>query len=275
MSAPAPELVLCVSRTVPFYDSIRWGVVWHGNLPPLPRRGPAGPVRSRGARPVPPRRADGSFVFPIVRSSVKHVAPLRLRDRFEVYARVVDARLKSAGVRGAARRRSRVCARARSEQVAVRLPELALDSASLRGRPAGYAPCRRTELGRGHGAARGVTATPELAGLLDAINVFPARRRHPAEPGASFAPLERALPSAAALAQALLWSALGNSGTSASGFSRHASSRPPGRWSSASRGVSGGRAQRWRRHGPDQAHRARAAVPGERAHGIDPAGSSR
>jgi len=59
----------------------------------------------------------------------------------------------------------------------------------------------------------------ELAGLLDAINVFPVAD---ADTGqnlvASFAPLERDLPSAAALAQALLWSALGNSGNIGVGF---------------------------------------------------------
>lgn len=59
----------------------------------------------------------------------------------------------------------------------------------------------------------------ELSGLLDAINVFPVAD---ADTGrnlvASFAPLERDAPSAAALAQALLWSALGNSGNIGVGF---------------------------------------------------------
>ncbi len=128
MSSPAPELVRCVSRTVPFYDLDPMGVVWHGNY--LRYLDEARLVLFDRSELDLYRlvEADGSFAFPIVRSTIKHVAPLRLRDPFEVFARVVDARLKirmefevRRGDDGV------VCARAQSEQVAVRLPELTLE----------------------------------------------------------------------------------------------------------------------------------------------------
>ena len=77
----------------------------------------------------------------------------------------------------------------------------------------GLSPAELTALRAGYRRLR------ELSSLLDAINVFPVAD---ADTGqnlvASFAPLERELPSAAELAQALLWSALGNSGNIGVGF---------------------------------------------------------
>ncbi len=128
MSAPAPELTLCVSRTVPFYDLDPMGVVWHGNYLRYLDEARLALFDRAGLDLYRVVEADGSFAFPIVRSRVKHVAPLRLRDRFEVYARVVDARLKISMEFEVRRGDDHVvCARAQSEQVAVRLPELALE----------------------------------------------------------------------------------------------------------------------------------------------------
>ncbi|MBN2192091.1 MAG: acyl-CoA thioesterase [Polyangiaceae bacterium] len=128
MSPSGPELELFVARTVPFYDLDPMGVVWHGNYLKYIDEARMALFDRTGLDLYRLVSADGYYAFPIVKSTIKHVAPLRLRDRLEVYARVLDARLKITMDFEVRRGQDGVvCARAQSEQAAVRLPELALE----------------------------------------------------------------------------------------------------------------------------------------------------
>lgn len=65
------------------------------------------------------------YVFPITRSSIKHIAPLKPFDEFICRAVVTEAEYKIAmafSIRLAAD--DKLCTRGNSEQVAVRLPEM-------------------------------------------------------------------------------------------------------------------------------------------------------
>ena len=64
-------------------------------------------------------------LFPITRTSTKHVLPLRYRDEITVTARLVEAQIKI--VLDFEIRRScdrQICTRGRGEQVAVKAPEM-------------------------------------------------------------------------------------------------------------------------------------------------------
>ncbi|MBI5501385.1 MAG: acyl-CoA thioesterase [Deltaproteobacteria bacterium] len=116
-----------VRLRVPFYDLDPMQVVFHGNYLKYFERARQALFDAAGLDPYR-SPCDGDVVFPVVRTQVKHVRPLRFRDEFDCTARLVDARskividfeIRLAG--GGA-----VCARGRTEQVAVRLPSLALE----------------------------------------------------------------------------------------------------------------------------------------------------
>ena len=65
------------------------------------------------------------LIFPIIRTSTKHIYPLRYHDEIIVKATLVDARVKLV-VDFEIRKTSdgKVCARGRTEQVAVKIPEM-------------------------------------------------------------------------------------------------------------------------------------------------------
>jgi acyl-CoA thioester hydrolase len=105
---------------VPFYDVDTMGVVWHGNYLKYFERARLALLDECGVDLYDTRVPSG-YLFPIVRSSVKHVHPLRLRDRFVCRARLIAADRKLVMdfeirlVEG-----NRLCARGRTEQVAIR-----------------------------------------------------------------------------------------------------------------------------------------------------------
>ena len=116
-----------VRLRVPFYDLDPMQVVWHGNYFKYFERARQALFDAVGLDPYRFPR-DGDVVLPVVRTSVKHVRPLRLRDEFEVIAQLVEARRKIViDFQIVLAADGKVCARGRTEQVAVRVPGLVLE----------------------------------------------------------------------------------------------------------------------------------------------------
>jgi len=116
-----------VRLQVPFHDLDPMQVVWHGNYLKYFEIARQALFDQSGLDLYRIHQESGTL-FPIVRSSVKHIHPLRFRDLFDCRARVAEARNKlvldfeitlvPSGT---------VCARGRSEQVAVSWPGLELE----------------------------------------------------------------------------------------------------------------------------------------------------
>lgn len=126
MTVGHPAREASVRLQVAFHDLDPMQVVWHGNYLKyfeLARQA----LFDRAGLDLYRMPLESGTVFPIVRSSVKHTHPLRYGDRFDCTARLVEARSKlvidfevtlvPAGT---------VCARGRSEQVAVSVPGMEL-----------------------------------------------------------------------------------------------------------------------------------------------------
>ena len=115
-----------VRMTVPFYDLDPMQVVWHGNYLKYFEVARAGLFDSLGLNLYAVQGAD-SLIFPVVRTSVKYISSLHHQDDFICKATVTDARFKiilDFEIRMAGD--GRICTRGRSEQVAVKTPEMEL-----------------------------------------------------------------------------------------------------------------------------------------------------
>jgi acyl-CoA thioester hydrolase len=125
--ADQPRREATVRLQVPFYDLDPMQVVWHGNYFKYFERARKLLFDAAGLDPYDVPR-DGDVVFPVIRTSVKHVRPLRFRDEFDCTARLVEARNKLVidfEIRLVAD--GRICTRGRTEQVAVRVPAMTLE----------------------------------------------------------------------------------------------------------------------------------------------------
>ena len=113
-----------VNLTVPFHDLDPMHIVWHGNYMKyfdvarfalFDRCGIDLYEYSKGSL----------IIFPIIKTSTKHIIALRNREAFIVQATVLEAKAKI--VIDFQIRRSEtgvICTKGRSEQVAVKLPEM-------------------------------------------------------------------------------------------------------------------------------------------------------
>jgi acyl-CoA thioester hydrolase len=113
-----------ITRRVPFYDLDPIQVVWHGNYMNYFEDARVALLGSRGIDLYEIYRRTG-IVFPIIRTSTKHILPLRYQDEFVCRATVREARFKLVfdfEIRLAAD--GQVCTRGRTEQVAVKAPEM-------------------------------------------------------------------------------------------------------------------------------------------------------
>jgi len=120
----APSVSTSVTLKVPYYDVDLMQIVWHGNYLKYFEVARQALFKKCGVD-MQCYTGNSKYVFPVVRSSVKHISPLRFDDEFtctailkEVRVRIVldfEIKLTSDG---------RLCATGRSEQVAVRLPEM-------------------------------------------------------------------------------------------------------------------------------------------------------
>jgi len=115
-----------INLTVPFYDLDPMQIVWHGNYMNYFEDARAALFRSAGISLYDFYEKSG-IVFPVIKTSTKHIFPLRYRDEAVCRATLVEAdykivvdfeiRLASDG---------KICTRGRTEQVAVKTPGMEL-----------------------------------------------------------------------------------------------------------------------------------------------------
>lgn len=116
-----------ITLKVPFHDLDPLRLVWHGNYFKYFDRARFALFEAAGVD-LYRYLTENHYVFPVTRTSAKYIAPLRANDEFICKAAVAEARYKIA-LDFEIRRLpdGALCARARSEQVAVKLPDMELD----------------------------------------------------------------------------------------------------------------------------------------------------
>lgn len=113
-----------VRMRVPFHDLDPMQIVWHGNYTKYFDIARQGLFESRGIDLRDVLDKTG-YTFPVIRSSVKHVAPLRYGDVFLCRATLVEVTHKVVidfEIRLEAD--NTLCAKGRGEQAAVKYPEM-------------------------------------------------------------------------------------------------------------------------------------------------------
>lgn len=112
---------------VPFHDLDPMMVVWHGNYFKYFDRARFALFEMAGIN-LYHYMTDHQFVFPITRTSAKHILPLRPNDKISCKATVLEAHNKIA-MAFEIRRQStgELCTRGTSEQLAVKLPDMELE----------------------------------------------------------------------------------------------------------------------------------------------------
>jgi acyl-CoA thioester hydrolase len=116
-----------IHDSVPFHDLDPMMVVWHGNYLKYFDRARFALFDAAGID-LYGYMVDRQFVFPVTRTSTKYIQPLRASDKFTCKATVTEARNKIA-IAFEIRRSAdgTLCARATSEQLAVKMPDMALE----------------------------------------------------------------------------------------------------------------------------------------------------
>ncbi|HOE79827.1 MAG TPA: acyl-CoA thioesterase [Smithellaceae bacterium] len=112
-----------VKISVPFYDLDPMQIVWHGNYLNYFELARAGLFQRYGVD-LYNYYDRTKIIFPIIRTQTKHILPLRHRDEIICRATLVDANIKlivDFEIRKAGE--NVVCARGRTEQVAVQMPQ--------------------------------------------------------------------------------------------------------------------------------------------------------
>jgi acyl-CoA thioester hydrolase len=109
---------------VAFYDLDPIQVVWHGNYLNYFEDARTALFNQNGIDLYDFYEREG-IVFPIIKTATKHVVPLRYHDEFICRATIAEAKVKIVvdfEIRKVGN--SQVCTRGRTEQVAVRAPEM-------------------------------------------------------------------------------------------------------------------------------------------------------
>jgi acyl-CoA thioester hydrolase len=113
-----------VKYCVPFFDLDPMQIVWHGNYLNYFEIARAKLLDHHGVDLYSFYESQ-KLIFPIIRTSTKHIYPLRHHDDIIIKATLADARVKLVvdfEVRMATD--DKVCARGRTEQVTVKVPEM-------------------------------------------------------------------------------------------------------------------------------------------------------
>ena len=113
-----------IRKRVPFYDLDPMQIVWHGNYLNYFEDARRAMLDHMGVD-LYQYYEKTSTIFPIIRTATKHIYPLRYGDEFICKATIVDARFKIVvdfEIRLAAD--EKICARGRTEQVAVLTPSM-------------------------------------------------------------------------------------------------------------------------------------------------------
>lgn len=110
--------------TVPFYDLDPMQIVWHGNYLKYMDNARGALFDSLGVD-LFGLYEKTSHIYPIIKTSVKHVFPLRHKDKVICKATLVEAKYKIiVDFEIRLKADAKICARGRSEQVAVKVPEM-------------------------------------------------------------------------------------------------------------------------------------------------------
>lgn len=113
-------------RRIPFHDLDPLQIVWHGNYLKYFDIARFGLFKQAGLD-LYQYFLDRQLIFPVTRSSAKHIVPLRYDDEFVCRATVTEALYKIAmsfEIRLAVN--GQICSRGKSEQVAVKMPEMVM-----------------------------------------------------------------------------------------------------------------------------------------------------
>ena len=113
-----------VIGTVPFHDLDPLQMVWHGNY--LKYFDVArSTLFSRAGIDLFGYFKKTNYLFPITKTTTKHIAPLRYLDEFKSTATVVEAEYKIViDFEIRLLNKNQLCAKGKSEQVAVKYPEM-------------------------------------------------------------------------------------------------------------------------------------------------------
>jgi len=125
MSADARTCTL--KFKVPFYDVDPMQVLWHGNYLKYFEVARAALFESLGVDLYKFHESSG-YVFPITKSQIKHIRPLKLGEEFLCTALLTECKRKLVvdfEIRLASD--NSLCTRGRTEQVAVKLPDMEMD----------------------------------------------------------------------------------------------------------------------------------------------------
>ena len=113
-----------VSLTVPFHDLDPMHIVWHGHY--LKYFDVARfALFDKCGIDLYEYSKETNILFPVIKTSTKHVIALRDRDQLVCKATVIEARIKIVldfEIRRVGKKE--ICAKGRSDQVAVRFPEM-------------------------------------------------------------------------------------------------------------------------------------------------------
>ena len=113
-----------VKIQVPFFDLDPMQIVWHGNYLNYFEIARAALFDHYGVD-LYSFYEKNQLIFPIIKTSTKHILPLRYRDEIICKAMLVDANIKLVvdfEIRKA--EDGKVCTRGRTEQVTVKVPEM-------------------------------------------------------------------------------------------------------------------------------------------------------
>ena len=113
-----------VKIRIPFFDLDPMQIVWHANYLNYFEVARAALFESNGIDLYNFFETQ-QLIFPIIKTATKHILPLRHRDEIICKATLIDARVKiivDFEIRFADS--GKVCARGRTEQVTVKVPEM-------------------------------------------------------------------------------------------------------------------------------------------------------
>ena len=120
----AQSVSTSVRLKVPYYDVDLMQIVWHGNYLKYFEVARQALFRECGVD-LHRYMKEKRYVFPVVRSMVKHIWPLRLDDEFICTAVLKEARVKIVlDFEIKLISNGKVCTKGRSEQVALLVPEM-------------------------------------------------------------------------------------------------------------------------------------------------------
>lgn len=113
-----------VKLLVPYYDVDMMEVVWNGNYFKYFERARQALFLESGLD-LRSYMKEKRFVFPVIRSKIKHIRPLRVNDEFICTAFLQEVKIKIVlGFEIRLTANGLVCAKGQSEQVALLLPEM-------------------------------------------------------------------------------------------------------------------------------------------------------